>query len=505
MSSWFPIRPRSADQRPGAAVCTVCTVCTLLVLALGGIAPRSASPSPWDGLAYRGEVQVRWLQVDVDGRPPGGLYGEPLAQQTALQRRLLFELRAEIDRRLHAGGLLRLSNEPERVLVLGPDYYARPEGSAFIELTLAALRARAGYYTVHWTPLTLMRWDEADIALGGTQRGCACGGGAAAGVLVESLESIQPDLTLEGLRADGALGHGLDWTVLYARPIEAHIETVPELGILDTESFRYHRDLYAARLVGSRLHHPTLGFRRVGLTVLHVRDDPAHPDCPAPTLAVCEALAHTAAGVDTRLPVGRHLLLEGEWLRTATRADTRGEAPDADWATAYRLTGLVRLAPLTLASAWIHLGADFAAPFGAVTYAANRRGHRHRLTVAHRGIELTVFGRWREPVEREWVDASAQAALGTERIGSVEIGAELGAGWRARAGYQHDHQEVERRAGAPLTQRDGRRDVTTLELVHERDGLRLELDQQWLWEAPAGAAGGSGTATVATMRLVATF
>ncbi|MGD8395305.1 MAG: hypothetical protein PVF43_07495, partial [Candidatus Eiseniibacteriota bacterium] len=247
------------------------------------------------------------------------------------------------------------------------------------------------------------------------------------------------------------------------------------------------------------------GFRRLGVTLLHVRDDPADPPCPAPTLEVCEALAHTAIGSDARLPLGRHLLLEGEWLRTATRTDTRGDAPGATWATAYRLTGVLHRSPVTLASAWIHLGAGFDAPFGAVTYAANRRGHRHRLTITHRGLELTAFWRWREPVIREWLDATTQATVGAERITSIELGAGLPAGWRARAGYQHDHQGVEARGDAVRGYRDGRRDVTALEIAYERPGLRLELDQQWLWEAPAGQGLGNGTATVASARLVATF
>jgi hypothetical protein len=309
-------------------------------------------------LNIRGDARTRWLQVDVDGRPPSGLFGEPLRQENSLLHRLFLEVEVQATDRITAGGLLRLSNEPDRVLRLGPDYFSRTEGSAFIAARWPSLSARLGFYRVHFTPLTLQRWDLDDIGLGGAQGGCAVCGGTAAGVLIKSLEELQSDITFEGGRLDGTVGLGLDWTVLYARPKEATLDQILNLGVFDETTFQYHQDLYAARVVLSQLHAPTLSFARLGASLQVIRDQEGNPECPTlPEAPLCWVLDQEAFGLDYRLPVGRRLVLDGEWLRAARQADARGDSVPTRWSNSFRITGDLIVLPerLVVKSAYLRL------------------------------------------------------------------------------------------------------------------------------------------------------
>ncbi len=470
--------------------------------------PASAQDGSRDRLTFRGDARARWLQVDVDGQPPAGLFGEALAQQTTFLQRLILELEGQITDRISAGGLLRISNEPDDVLRLGPDYFAEPTGSAFVAFDLPHLRARAGYYRTHFSPLTLMRWDERDIALGGSQRGCGACGATTAGVLVASLEDIQADLLFEGARASGELGSAVDWTALYARPATANVDLVPELDILDHETFQYHRDLYAGRLDISRLHRPTFTFQRLGLMVMHYADDPLNPSCPAETTnETCFATQQTAVGFDYRYALGRRLVFEGEWVRSAYHTDHRHPDPLATWATGYRLTAELTLIPRQLRweAAFIWLDPYFASPYSAITYQNNRRGHRHRLVVSHRPVELDLFLRWMVPVEKEWLNGPQQAALAAHRLTSAQLTLALPANWQARLGVQHEQEILDLVTGADAKFREPQRDITGLALSYDLDGVEISFDQQWIWEKKALRASGSGSATIASISATAHF
>ncbi len=455
-----------------------------------------------------GDVRLRWLQSDVDGGVITGLYGEPLRQQTSFLHRFTLAVEGRLTDRLMAGGLIRISNEPDRVLALGPDYFSSSFGSAFIAAQWPAFEARGGYYPVHTTPLGLMRWDREDLGLGGSQRGCSVCGGASAGVLLESLEEIDDDLTFEGARVGGTVDRfDLDWMVLYARPQAATLDEVPGIGVFDEETFRYHQDLITGRLIFSRLHAPTLGFRRLGLAVYHVRDDPANPPCPTlPESPTCFAHEQSAFGVDIRLPLGRRLLAEGEWLRTAAREDARGDSLPVAWENGFRLTGELVILPerLRLNSAYLWLGERFDSPYSALTYRPNRTGQRHRLTATLTAVDLEAFVRLTRPVAPEWVVAN-RARLHSERLLSGQGSFIWRERWRAIAGIQVERRELDVLAGWEGDYRDGDRRIVLAEIHYMMDVLDLYFSQQWIHEEEPRAAADTSTATVVALGARARF
>jgi len=476
------------------------------MLLLGLAAPVWAAETDLaDRIRFHGDADVRWLQVDVDGRSPSGLYGEVLVPGTTFLRRMRLEVTARVSAAVTAGGLVRLSNEPDAVLRLGPDYYGRPEGSAFVAVRTPRIRLRFGYYPVSLTPLTLMRWDEADLGLGGAQSGCGCAGASAA-VLLESLERIGPEITFEGARADGSLGSSLDWTVLYARPREAVLDVVAA-QFVDMSTFQYHQDLVAARLVYSQIHLPTLTFTRLGMTALHVRDDPHHPTCPStPEDPLCQAPRMSGLGVDVRVPIGRWVVLEGEWLRTSAEEDVRDPAGSAVWAHGGAATALVSFLDDHLggAASYLYFEPGFTSPYGALTYVGNREGPRLRGHLQIGPVSLRGFGRRLEPQEREWVQED-RAALGWEAVVAGTALLELAPWWKMGGGYQREITAVDVDPSHTAGFRDGRRDIAQLELGGEVDGFEWRLMQQWIREVDVVVGLEDAEASIATVSVRGRF
>jgi hypothetical protein len=477
---------------------------------------------PQVSLAVAGEVErvtitggtdVRWLQVDVDDRAPSGLFGESLEQGTTLLRRALVEITGAVNDNVTAGALLRLSNEPDAVLRLGPDFYGRPEGSAFASLRTRCARARVGYFPVHFTPLTLMRWDRDDLGLGGVQRGCGVCGGTASAVLIESLEEIRPELTFEGARLDGEIQDWIDWTAFYARPKPATRDEIPGLsGIFDPETFQYHQDLYGLRAVFSRLHLPTLTSRQIGVSVLHARDDPFNPFCPTgdPLCHLFPAAQVTGAGLDLRCPVGKRILMEGEWLRTAARHDTRGGSSDSlratRWANGIRATAALSIIPnhVRVTSAYLRLEESFESPYGALTYAPNRAGHRHRVDVEVPPISIAVFVRRLVALGRECLENCAAELDATTTL-SGQAGARIAKGVEASIGLRRDRDDIEAPAGGGGRLQDTVRDIFEVDASAERQGFRVALVQQWIRERDFRPERKDGKATVTSLTATVRF
>ncbi len=457
---------------------------TFLVVA-GNVIPNDAAAGIDDRITVTGDVRARWLQVDVDGPSLTGIYGEALKPQTSFFHRFFLTVEGQVNRHVTAGGLLRVSNEPDNVLLLGPHYFSRPEGSAFVAMRYGNVHGRIGYYDVHFTPLTLMRWDMADIALGGTQRACGVCGGTTAAVLIESLEEPGPDLTFEGARAGGTVGEGLDWTVLYARPKEATLDRVPGLPIFDEDTFQHHQDLYAGRAVYSQLHDASLTFRRVGATVMHVRDDPRNPGCPTvETDPLCFAMMNTAFGLDARVPIARFATLEGEWLRTAQRDDHRGDASRTRWSNGFRATAHAVLAARTIGVrlAYLRFEEHFSAPYSALTYLGNRSGLRARVTAERGPLTVDTFVRRLEPIEPESADPQDLTLLDSELTASFQVSAEMGKGWQILAGAQFERTDIVRESGCDCDYRSGERWIGLGELSFTLDELRLSILHQVIRE-----------------------
>jgi hypothetical protein len=239
-----------------------------------------------------------------------------------------------------------------------------------------------------------------------------------------------------------------------------------------------------------------------------MRDDPLNPACPiSPRDPLCDAIELTSFGLDYRYAVGRRLQLSGEWLRSAYRSDARGDSLDLVWDNAYRVTADLTLLPrhLRLETAYLHLGADHASPYSAVTYQANRKGQRHRVVASYGGLELDAFLRWLEPVEREWLDSSEQAALDRQRLSSLQASLGIGTAWELRLGYQHEESPLDLEPGAAADYCTPQRDITVLAVGYAREGVEISLDQQWLWEKQSARRDGSGSATIASLSALARF
>jgi hypothetical protein len=250
-----------------------------------------------------------------------------------------------------------------------------------------------------------------------------------------------------------------------------------------------------------------LTFRRFGATVLHARDDENNPPCPTvPELPLCWAIENTAFGLDTRYPIATRLVFEGEWLRTAHRADAREGGAAARWANGWRLTGEIRIVPevVWLRTAFLRLQADFETPYNAVTYTSNRSGWRHRLVGRYAFLEGEVFLRWLAAIDREWIEED-RAALDEERVTSVQITASLPNDWLVRLGYQHEIQRLDLVPGAEAEFRSPRRDITLIEAGYAGDAVQLIVDQQWIWEEDPLRSRGSGTAAITSVSAQATF
>jgi hypothetical protein len=490
----------------------------LLCLSIATLAHRflcvtMAAAGEADRVTITGRTDVRWLQVDIDDRAPSGLFGESLQQGTTLLRRALVEITGQVSDRVTAGAILRLSNEPDAVLRLGPDFYGRPEGSAFASVRTRFARARVGYFPIYFTPLTLMRWDVDDLGLGGVQRGCGVCGGATSAVLIESLEEIRSELTFEGARLDGGIGESIDWTAFYARPKAATRDETPGLaGIFDTETFQYHQDLYGVRAAFSRLHLPTLTSRQIGVTVLHARDDPFNPFCPAddPLCHLYPAAQVTGAGLDLRCPIGERILIEGEWLRTAARHDTRGESSDSlratRWASGVRAAAAFVVIPdhVRLASAYLRLEEFFGSPYGALTYGPNREGHRHRLAVDLPPISIAVFVRHLATPGRQCLEDCA-AELDVTTTLSGQAGVRFAEGAEASIGFQRDRDDIETPAGGGDAFRDTVRDILQVEASAALDGFKLALVQQWIREQNLRRERPDGEANITSLTAAVRF
>jgi hypothetical protein len=172
---------------------------------MSGFVSLSTSYSIPEGLELSGEVKLRLRLVDSYMESPVfGTYGEILNRGFSQRHRFIFEVTYPVATSITVGGKIRVSNEDEDILRSGPEYLSSKFGSAFVAYDTPTAQGRFGYYDVHYTPLSLMRWDVRDDPEGGGG-GCAvCPGtpGVAGTILGESLEELGPALTFEGLRLD---------------------------------------------------------------------------------------------------------------------------------------------------------------------------------------------------------------------------------------------------------------------------------------------------------------
>ncbi|MCK4413862.1 MAG: redoxin domain-containing protein [Candidatus Eisenbacteria sp.] len=464
-------------------------------------------------LEVHGVGRVRWMHIKGSGEDPTGSYGERIDPGASLRHRLELQMIYAVSAKLRVGGLLWLSNEGEAVLRSGPDYLTSAWGSAFIRYDTSArlgclgrLRAalRAGYYDLHFTPLTLMRWDKDDSPISGGQRvqGCAvCGGeaGLAGFIRSESVEKLGPDYTFEGARADLSLGGSLDLTAIYARPRESWPEHRGEISPETRTELTYRQEIYGGRLTGLIPLAWTSQPATLSSTLLLITDDTE--DWPwGETYGIWPEYAPGTVrllGGDVVLPLPSRMELRAELLQSRWDEETRevGE-PSPDHANAFRgewildlrsggaepldwLLGL--LAPDMTAKinlAYQRSGAGFFSPYGALSYDVNLRpspqviqpgleGPRAWMRVDWRIFGGGVFGKWLDPVDPHATAETGGASGvpgGKWRMTSLWADAALWPGGVLTAGWVRDERD-------PLA-------VQTETLREERRTLVVGLEQE---------------------------
>ncbi|MCK4303134.1 MAG: redoxin domain-containing protein [Candidatus Eisenbacteria sp.] len=383
-------------------------------------------------LDLHGRGRIRWMHIDTTGTGAVGSNGEPLQPGPSLRHRMELELSYEITPHLHAGGLIRLSNEGQEVLRSGPDYLSSEWGSAFVRHdvrghipVLARLLGGAGsfesslvggYYRVAMTPLTLMRWDQDDTPISGGQRaqGCGdCGGdaGTAGFIRSESLEKLGPDVTFEGARWDLSLAGRLDLQALYARPQTPRPSDSDDCCEIEPSETFYHQDLYALRAVshfslpwGAEL------FEIAGTAVM-VREDADNPSCMASCMR--EPFDNRVLGADASLPLPCGTNLTGEVAQSHLTPNKEQAPDDQRDAMAFCLGATHELRagensallgiPLKgfmarLEAAYQYIGSNFFSPYGALSYEPNLEGFRGAVRVDWGSVGVGGFFKLQRPI-----------------------------------------------------------------------------------------------------------
>ena len=288
-----------------------------------------------------------------------GPYGETLREGLKLNHRMILELEALISEKLSAGGMLRLSNEDKVVFETGPEHLSSDRGSVFVKYNPRNLRCTFGYYDIHFTPLTLMRWDMADNPEGGGTSRCAVCPSEGGAVTAESLEELGPDLTFEGGKITTSIGEHTDVVALLARPLVA------------SERKTYEQYLYGTNIKFLSYHKPSTSFRWLGVTAISVDDD--ETSVADPSRIPYNPVRNRAYSVDFSLPFRETLLLAGEFalsgLVSGGNETSRGHATILSMLVKFphrMLTGV----------SYLRVSPEYRSVYNALSYTSNRHGVR---------------------------------------------------------------------------------------------------------------------------------
>ncbi|UCF04644.1 MAG: TlpA family protein disulfide reductase [bacterium] len=358
----------------------------------GGTGARDIESGPTAGFVFGGRQRIRFLGIDSQGDLAVGPYGEEVESKNTFLYRFEFEVSRILGRHLTVGGLLRLSNEGEEVLTSGPDYYSSEWGSAFAEISWNRFALRLGYFSIHMTPLTLMRWDWDDNPRTGGDAGCGCGAAAGA-LLIESLEVLGPDLTFEGGVASFT-AKGIEARLFYAIP--RHAREVDSLTVANTgvEGPDYSQEIYGFE---SRwqLYLPWTGSAlKLGLHLVGTWEDERSLDLSK--LGYEQRIGYDLPSWDrshlltitAEIPILPGYTFRGE-LVTSNRAESHIKPRFSDEYTTRRYRDEGGIAGVILEwSPWVELSCDylrldpeFYSPFAALSYAPNITGSRYSCRV----------------------------------------------------------------------------------------------------------------------------
>lgn len=430
--------------------------------------PGGAGPSEGGDRSGAGEKRLvfhareRMRVMIVDSRSPlaKGLYGENVKRGRTVLQRAEVEGTALVTEYLRAGALLRISNEDESVLESGPAYYGSEWGSAFAEVSIPRFSLRLGYYPIHMTPLTLMRWDWDDSPRIGGDAGCGCGP-TAGSILFESLEELGPDLVFEGALAMASIPAGaagdVETRAFYAmprRPLETEIQ-VYMMGIEPRAEFSL--ELAGAEVLWQRLDRRTGSHFKASARVLTTFENRSSVDFGALGYSAAPQSTNTALlGFSCEIPVLPSLRLRGEivpWNRQTYShvSSLTGMNDDVSHSSAGTAGFVFEPSPRHLLQAdYLRLDEGYSAPFAALSYRPNMRGYRvsGREWILPDLLSLSAFYRrlgeielpqpylsWEEKAHAGLFGASIDAGSPKEWAGGI--------GWLA----QHDWRGEDRRFG----------------------------------------------------------
>ncbi len=333
-----------------------------------------------DDLDVSGDVRLRLRYVDSARQSSvQGTYGELLTRGFAYRHRFILEIAYPVTSKIRVGGKLRVSNEDELVLQTGPEYLSSEFGSVFAAYETPSLRTRFGYYDVHYSPLSLMRWDLRDDPEGGGG-GCAtCPGtpGVAGTIVGESLEELGPTLTFEGLWADMTPWETLGGNGFYAKSKIAG-ETYPVMT-------------YGGKL--DLAHYLTRVSSLIEVSALAVRSEEDEKEAEISGGNWDEPFDNTVYGLMWNVPVVKCVTLEGEW--TQTKSHNQADRP----ALIEGYGGLVSLIAevdkkFKLDATYIYLSQNWDSYFRALSYSPNRRGTRIRLEYTEQRFLVALFAKY---------------------------------------------------------------------------------------------------------------
>ena len=311
-----------------------------------------------------GETKLRLRNTHSDVLRPIGSYGETLEKGQKLNHRMILEIEARINENLATGGMVRLSNENEIVFETGSERLSSDRGSVFVKYNPHNLKSIFGYYDIHFTPLTLMRWDMEDNPESGGTSGCACPSESGA-ITSESLEELGPDLTFEGGKINTGIGDYMNVVGLVARPrIAAEGET-------------YRQYLYGTNIKFLSYHKPSTSFRWLGVTAISINDD--EMSVAEPLQIPYNPIRNRIYSVDFNLPIKKILLFKGEFALSETNWNLLSESEDNEISRGYAtILGMSIKYPrrmLTKAS-YLRMNPKYESFYNALSYTSNRYGFR---------------------------------------------------------------------------------------------------------------------------------
>jgi hypothetical protein len=361
---------------PGIAVLVLLAVLLL----------QTAASCSMEDFDMSGDVRVRLRFVDsATPSPVRGTYGELLSRGFAYRSRFVLEIAYPVTAEIRVGAKLRVSNEDDIVLRTGPEYLSSEFGSVFAAYETPTLRSRLGYYDIHYSPLTLMRWDLRDDPEGGGG-GCAvCPGspGVAGTIVGESLEELGPTLTFEGIWAEATPWDAVGGNAFFAKPSVA-TETGTEWKASPVVTWGGKLDLkhYLSR-VSSLI--------EASLLIVRSREDTE--EAWAEGGASGEPFDNTVYGLTWKLPVVRGVSFEGEWNQTVSNnAPNRPTELEGYGGIFSLIAGYANCC--TIDASYIYLSPSWDSFFRALSYSPDRRGARIRLEYKRARLLVALFAKY---------------------------------------------------------------------------------------------------------------